>query len=45
MKKYNITKAIILLIAIVYIVSPVDLMPLVELDDGAVGLLAGYLLH
>lgn len=38
------TRYIIIGVLLVYIISPLDFMPLVELDDGFAGILIGKLL-
>ena len=44
-KETDWTRYIIIGVLLVYIVSPLDFMPLVELDDGLAGILIGRLIN
>ena len=43
MQKDNIVKWAAIGLLLVYIISPIDFLPLIELDDGLAGIAAGYL--
>lgn len=43
--KINYAKIITILVLLAYIISPVDFMPLIEIDDGFAGILIGRLLN